>query len=200
MNSKERYQRCKKEHRCPNCFNKHSGKFVYCDKCREWRKRYNPGRNCKDCGEKIPQGDKSHRCPSCKEKHNKTYWKSWFKDLPKEQQNSVRERLRDYARKWRKEHPEQYQDTTLKRRYNVSFYAAQKLYESQNGKCAICEIPIPELTDENKSRTNWAHVDHNHSTKKVRGLLCPSCNHLLGNCKEDVVTLQKAIQYLQKYS
>jgi hypothetical protein len=39
-------------------------------------------------------------------------------------------------------------------------------------------------------------VDHDHTTKKVRGLLCRHCNLLLGYCEENVLVLQRAINYL----
>lgn len=200
MNSQERYERCKTEHRCPNCFNKHDSKFLYCDKCREWRKRYNKQRYCKDCGAEIEKGSSAKRCPSCKESAKKTYWKTWYSGLPKERRDKVREYYREYAQTWRKNHPIEYQDSTLQRRYNISFYIAQELYEKQDGKCAICGIQIPFITDPNKSRSNWAHIDHNHVTNEVRGLLCPPCNHLLGNCNDQIYILQKAITYLRHHT
>lgn len=39
-------------------------------------------------------------------------------------------------------------------------------------------------------------VDHCHETKKIRSLLCIKCNTMLGNCKESVDILKKAIKYL----
>lgn len=43
-------------------------------------------------------------------------------------------------------------------------------------------------------------VDHDHNTNKVRGLLCSSCNLLLGHAKDSVAILKKSILYLKKYS
>ena len=43
------------------------------------------------------------------------------------------------------------------------------------------------------------HVDHNHATKKVRGLLCVNCNIIIGNSFEDKNILANAIEYLNKY-
>jgi len=39
-------------------------------------------------------------------------------------------------------------------------------------------------------------VDHCHEGGQVRGLLCHNCNRALGLLKDDVDTLQKAIDYL----
>lgn len=41
-------------------------------------------------------------------------------------------------------------------------------------------------------------VDHDHETGKVRGLLCNSCNVMLGHSKDDVAILQKGIEYLNR--
>lgn len=195
---KTKYERCKAEHRCPNCFNAHDGKFLYCDTCREWRKKYTKQRYCVDCHSPIPKGTKFKRCPTCKEKNDTKYQKSWYASLTKEQRNEMREYHKNYAKKWRRKNPEKYQDTTLKRRYDISFLVAQNLYHMQKGKCGICGTHIPKLTSRTKTRYNSAHIDHDHKTNKVRGLLCPHCNYLLGNCKDDISILEKAILYLSK--
>lgn len=43
-------------------------------------------------------------------------------------------------------------------------------------------------------------IDHNHVTGKVRGLLCHDCNTGLGKFKDDIMVLQKATAYLEKYA
>ena len=42
------------------------------------------------------------------------------------------------------------------------------------------------------------HIDHDHKTGKVRGLLCHGCNTAIGLMKDDVNILTKAIEYLKK--
>ena len=55
------------------------------------------------------------------------------------------------------------------------------MYCKQGGACLICEKPDPE------------HVDHDHETGKVRGILCFNCNQGLGNFRDDVRSLIRAV-------
>lgn len=63
------------------------------------------------------------------------------------------------------------------------------LYSRQKGKCAICNISIEK---DNRS----THVDHDHKTGKVRGILCAPCNYGLGCFRDNSSFLKKAIDYL----
>jgi len=54
------------------------------------------------------------------------------------------------------------------------------LFEKQNRCCAICKCK-----ESGHNVTDHLLVDHNHKTNKVRGLLCSSCNLMLGKAKAD---------------
>ncbi len=64
---------------------------------------------------------------------------------------------------------------------------------AQGGVCAICHQP---------ERVEWRgkiralNVDHDHSTGRVRGLLCNVCNHVLGAFGDDPERFRTAISYL----
>lgn len=74
----------------------------------------------------------------------------------------------------------------LKGKYNMTPQEYEDMVLKQDGKCAICqEIPERKL-----------HVDHNHSTREVRGLLCTRCNTAIGLLRENTAFLLAAIKYL----
>jgi len=75
--------------------------------------------------------------------------------------------------------------------YNVTEEWYMEQLEKQQGSCKICNI-IPE-----KERLC---VDHNHDTGEVRGLLCRSCNLLIGHSKEKEKILMKAVDYIKEYN
>ena len=72
----------------------------------------------------------------------------------------------------------------LKARYGISRDTFEEMWERQGGLCAICLRELP------------SHVDHDHSTGQVRGLLCFRCNAGLGQFGDDTMTLAMAIGYL----
>lgn len=67
-----------------------------------------------------------------------------------------------------------------------------RLFSLQKGKCAICMQP------QNSSRNKALAVDHDHTTGKVRGLLCDTCNRALGLFKDDIFILSMSIEYLKR--
>ena len=83
----------------------------------------------------------------------------------------------------------------LKKKYGLSTNAYKALVESQNYRCKICR----KYCFNAKNRVAL-FVDHNHKTGKIRGLLCHSCNVLLGFADDCPVILLKAIRYLKENS
>jgi hypothetical protein len=79
----------------------------------------------------------------------------------------------------------------LKSTYGLTIEQYDFILESQGNCCAICKTDTPN----GKGRF---HVDHDHATNEVRGLLCHHCNLALGNFKDNVSTLLSAIEYLNK--
>lgn len=65
-----------------------------------------------------------------------------------------------------------------------------ELYIKQKGCCAICGKHASE-------QSKALSADHCHTTQKVRGLLCMSCNTGLGFFKDSIYLLQEAQKYLE---
>lgn len=77
----------------------------------------------------------------------------------------------------------------VKSMYGISPEEYTAMHEKQGGKCAICgEVP---------TTLRALHVDHSHTTGKVRGLLCHGCNTGIGALKEDAEILSKALAYIR---
>ena len=78
----------------------------------------------------------------------------------------------------------------LKRKYNLTLEEYDVMVTAQHGVCAIC----------GNSSFQDLGVDHNHKTRKVRGLLCTVCNTGIGFFHENITVLENAISYLRKHS
>jgi hypothetical protein len=78
----------------------------------------------------------------------------------------------------------------IRREYGLTKEQHEALYEKQNKRCKICSKQIDDMFK--------MHIDHCHSTLKVRGLLCNKCNQGLGLFNEDLDLFEKAVNYLKE--
>jgi hypothetical protein len=78
----------------------------------------------------------------------------------------------------------------LKRKYGLTIEQYDEMLTAQNHVCAVCLEARPE------ERT--LHVDHDHETGIVRGLLCFRCNNALGDFREEYELFQRAADYLDR--
>lgn len=95
-------------------------------------------------------------------------------------------------------HPEICKKYNLKQRYGITIREIQNLFTTQSGRCAICYCLLDNISLDKEHRSKNIRIDHDHSTGKVRGLLCKSCNALLGMCNDDINILHGAIAYLKQ--
>lgn len=75
--------------------------------------------------------------------------------------------------------------------YGIRESDYNEMFVEQNGCCLGCGKHQSELS-------HPLHVDHDHKSGKIRGLLCKLCNSAIGNAKDDVSILQRLIDYLNK--
>jgi hypothetical protein len=81
--------------------------------------------------------------------------------------------------------------------YNITFEDAKTLLDTQNHQCAICRTPIEFAA---QSYDKEACIDHCHSLKQPRGILCHWCNTGLGYFRDEPQRLIAAKTYLDGYS
>lgn len=87
--------------------------------------------------------------------------------------------------------PERQRAYRLKSMYGITPEEYDAILESQGGGCAICEVKA-------SVSGRALHVDHDHESGKVRGILCTHCNPGIGYFKDNLQLLEKAMIYLTK--
>lgn len=151
-------------------------------------------KTCSVCGETKdlphfrPEGK---QCRACRAAYRKAH-EPKYSELTEEQ----KQKRRDATARWKLENAErvfqQARDKEYKKKYGITLEQYNELLESQNNGCAICAKPCA-------TGMNLA-VDHDHTTGKVRALLCKNCNTAIGLLGEDTDRMAKAIEYLQSHS
>lgn len=129
---------------------------------------------CRKCGQTKPRTE-FHRarkgvnayCKPCALAHTA----AWRKANP--------EKLAEYNKNWR--------PRELRRLYGLTKEQYWQMVRDQGGACAICKTISDKFT---------LRVDHCHTTGKVRGLLCGTCNSGLGFLKDSPKLLESALRYL----
>lgn len=181
--------------------------FKRCNKCKKikpkedyTKRHYTNGKislvnNCKECSREISKAN--HLVKKTKQKIsednllsntklckycNKVLDISNFrlsknnKNIPNKQCNKCNE--------LQKEHFFKYE-------YGISLKEKRLLIEKSNNKCNICQIVFKSESE--------AYLDHCHNSKKIRGILCLTCNAGIGYLKDNIELLKEAIKYLEIY-
>jgi len=118
------------------------------------------------------------RCVECdRQQQLKRYHNLTIDEKRKRKNKSIQTLGKDYFKRYK-----------LNKNYNLTLEEFNQMYELQNGKCYLCEKPISGKE---------VKIDHNHSTGKVRKLLCHNCNTSLGLLNEDIKLFEKCIDYLK---
>lgn len=81
-------------------------------------------------------------------------------------------------------------NSNTRRKYGLEPEQYQLMLKEQAGVCVICKQP--------SSDGKRLPVDHEHDSKRVRGLLCSSCNNGLGRFKDNPALLRAAADYLER--
>jgi hypothetical protein len=182
------------------------GRFSYCRTCSAARSRAYAARN-RDEVNARKQARRSD--PEYRERERERDRERYREDPERAQARSRRYRERNpekirvasLARPRRTpEQKERRWTSDLLKRYGLSLDGYKALLVQQDGGCAICG------TTEPNGPGSRFQVDHDHVCcpgsgscgKCIRGLLCSSCNTLIGLAKEDPQRLLSAVAYLQR--
>ncbi len=82
---------------------------------------------------------------------------------------------------------------SLKAAYGMTIEDYDSMLRQQGGACAICR------REPSTGNGKVLHVDHDHATGRVRGLLCTNCNTGLGHFRDSTDALAAAAAYLQAH-
>ena len=110
--------------------------------------------------------------------------------MPKSRSSNT-EYMREYRKRAKSVVDRARRDSHLKKTYGISLAEYDEMLEEQGNGCAICGTS-PE---KNGRRLD---VDHCHTTGKIRGLLCHSCNLGIGKFKDNPDLLAEELKYLYK--
>lgn len=171
--------------RCARCkrtlpraaFNKHrsawDGLQAYCRECsRKYSRQYSAAlREPEPERVEVPPGHK--RCPRCHEVKAHALW---------ERNARSSDGFASYCKVCR---AERNRASYYKRKYGITEAELAEMIESQARVCPICLSSKPE------------HVDHDHETGRVRGVLCFNCNSALGQFKDRPDTMRRAADYVE---
>ena len=105
-----------------------------------------------------------------------------------QQENPERVNASQRARRAKPEAKRRERAGHLMRKYGISLDQYDAMLEAQGGGCFICRRPPREDIS--------LHVDHDHATGKVRGILCFCRNNALADFQEDPALLRKAASYV----
>ncbi len=148
-----------------------------CTKCRAVLppQIFSKGRSeCKDCVSKYYKQYRKNNLKRIKEIESK------YRSDPK---NDFKLKRQAYLLKCKDKILQRY----LKKQYGLTIENFNDLNKKQKGVCAVCKnLPDSRL-----------FVDHDHSTGRIRGLVCNRCNRAMGLFKDDYRVLMSAAMYLR---
>jgi hypothetical protein len=167
-------------------------------------------KQCIKCGEVKPlneftfhnrnKGQHRNFCHDCEKEWISKYHKTPHgKQKRKEWVENNKEKILEYKKLYKHDALKQarlkvyHRTRWLLVNFNMTVNDYMTMYEQQDGKCAICGT-----NEMNGKRKNFC-IDHNHTTGKVRGLLCHNCNVSVGLMKESPELFNKAATYLRSF-
>lgn len=82
------------------------------------------------------------------------------------------------------------------KKYGLSHSQYHALLVKQGNACAICGLQFESAPTSHANLGRRPHVDHDHATGRVRGILCGPCNKGIGFFRDSPSALRRAARYL----
>ena len=79
----------------------------------------------------------------------------------------------------------------LAHRYGLTPTDHAEMIAAQENRCAVC--------GDEPAEGKALHIDHNHESGAVRGLLCGHCNRAIGLFRDDADVIEQAAAYLRHF-
>lgn len=146
----------------------------------------------------VPDCDRTYWARGWCQKH----YSSWYEkahprsraSYSREYKVRNREKVLAWKRKssqtYRERNPDAWRHSAYLRKFGITVAQYDEMLLAQKGVCAICAgSPV--------APGNRLHVDHDHKTDAVRGLLCGRCNRAIGLLNDDADLLASAVRYLR---
>lgn len=128
----------------------------------------------------------------------------YFRNTEKEKKRSKkwREQNQEKHKSWVEKNKERIRANGRKAEYNITSEQYEQKKKEQNHRCAICRVKVDLLVVDHDHKCCPRKKGPNRKTcgKCNRGLLCRSCNTLIGLAKESSKILKSAIKYLKEYN
>lgn len=130
--------------------------------------------------DRYKSGGKQPECKKCNSeyyhKHKENYQVYYKK---KKQENPIEYLYKQNKRKY-------------KHRYGITREDKQRKIDEQKSLCALCKKPLLGFSE--------SFIDHDHKTRKIRGILHSNCNSGIGMFEDSLEMLQQAIDYLNLHN
>ena len=97
-----------------------------------------------------------------------------------------------YQRAYNQRNPDRLRGYHLKKMYGITLEEREEMSKASQGRCYVCGAP--DGTDRNPH-----HIDHNHDTGELRGLLCVGCNVSLGLLEENPDRIRALADYIEGF-
>jgi hypothetical protein len=158
-------------------------------------------KRCRRCGEDKPldefyaeKSGRDGRRPECKA-CTAAQRKQWYAANKEREIARVRawqqanpDRVKASQHKNREQRNRKMRELHLRNKFDLTPAQYDQMLDRQGGGCAICGDPA--------RADSSLHVDHDHGSGEIRGLLCMRCNNAIGLLKEDPCLLRRAANYV----